>query len=323
MKLAKFVGAAIAFSAIALSAVSVFAAEDSFTIGSKIFDITDGKYVSNLEEGHEIAVPVDITSTTGSVTSFKLAVKYDASVLSGGIAVQSPLPSDANIKKLIGTRIKDQNDSSKWGAIKNMVLDDTQVGIGNVNTTYTSTTEVSAKCVAMNFTNSEAVPVDASAPEAYLLFTVVGKDTELNKTVITVLDAECSLADVDNEKSIVKNIPGTSNAKANACAGAFKITLKDADLATAKKFVQGLYVVIGGEKTYLYDYEKSGSDPNFVYEFPVRLVGTGSEPIAVDIYAEISDTETGDTKPIKISNDDFKVTLNSPSDYASAAVSIG
>ena len=321
MKLAKFVGAAIAFSAISLSAVSVFAADDSFTIGSEIYDITDGKYVSNLEEGHEIAVPVDITSTTGSVTSFKLAVKYDASVLSGGIAVQSPV--GANIKKLEGARIKDQNDSSKWGAIKNMELDEVQVGIGNVNTTYTSTTEASAKCVAMNFTNSEAVPVAESAPEAYLLFTVVGKGTELNKTVITVLDAECSLADVDNEKSIVKNIPGTSNAKANACAGAIKINIDSNALKDAGLYLHGLQVKVGsGSAVNVLDLIDNGDG---TYSFPIRFINDSNAPITtltgVKLIAKVAETETADTYEEKTSTLE-DIALNAPTDYANTSATI-
>jgi len=333
MKLNKILGVTLLAGITILSATSVFAADSDKIAFGKVFDITDNKEASELVVGHKVAIPFDIQSTSNSITSASVYAKYDSDVLSAGIPnADFTADEKATVKNLAGTNafatqiVNDMNDSTTRGIISliGKKYDEDEEAYTyyskdsiNVNTAYAADT------VMFNLATLKGTPVSEDV-DGYFLFVVTGKPTSdaLNQTLVELDTTKSVFTDINADKNL-DTVPAETEAKANACAGAFTITLDDKELAAAHKFVQGLYVEIYGNKTNIYDYTRTGDETNgYTYTFPVRLKGTAGGDIAVDIYAEISETETGAASPVKISADGFTVTLNSPADYTAADVTV-
>lgn len=313
MKLQKILGGALVAGVLALSATAVYAA-DSISFGKPI-DLETNAEVTDYTEGMIIAIPVDIVSNTGYIDSFSIKATGAEGFAPGATNAELGATRLANLRSRANKLVA--SNGSLYAA-SNIKLDD------GFDISYPGTYDVavSGSKISTGWMNSPHIAVNADAPELYLVYKVTSVPTGLNADVATVVDGECSFSDTASGQGMTDPTPA-NEAKANACAGAFTITLDDKELAAAHKFVQGLYVEIYGNKTNIYDYTRTGDETNgYTYTFPVRLKGTAGGDIAVDIYAEISETETGAASPVKISADDFTVTLNSPADYTAADVTV-
>jgi hypothetical protein len=173
-----------------------------------------------------------------------------------------------------------------------------------------------ADVFGMNWASGTSVPVNASAPEAYMLFTIK-KDIPadvLNVSIAGSVEGErIYVSDTINDLTETE-VAETSKAFANACAGAVKLTV---DSSSLNKWVQALYVTVdGGDYKDITQYVENTDG---TYSFPVRILSENSGEHTVNFYADLSDTETGAVTSSKVSVGTKTVTLNSPSSYEDAS----
>lgn len=295
MKLKKFLGVALALTMVG-SVTPTFASEgDYFKLGTP-YDITTGAAATEIVAGHKIAIPVDITSTTGKLTSYSTVAKYDSEILSPGFTYEDCTSAEAtNLVALAGNNAANLSQDPNTGLYAAILgtytvgFGKTYVGTQVTNTAYKLADDASASCVFSGWYHTTAVAT-TDDPECYLLFSVkqtVSAD-ELNKSIIETVPSECQLQDTVNNKPSEKNIEGEAE-KINACDGAFKIVVDGSQLPY---WVQGVDVEIDGT-TYQLD-ACVNAEGETEYSFPVRLTSAADEAsVSVAIKAQVSDTEAG------------------------------
>lgn len=327
MKLKNLLGFAVATGLMLASASSVFAA-DKVELG-QIFDVTENKVATEFVDGHILAVPYDVTSETDSVTMYEVIVKYDNSVFSSGL-VASQVSADEvlknNIKALAGTSgwatqvINAGNDETLRGAlVLQKVYDDDEGGyIFPGKSVFLSNTAYEADKTYIAYNNTKSTDVSASV-DGYLFFVV--KDSSkvsdsLNFEVMSVDTSKTLFADLTKSKTAT-SVETSSDAKANACAGAFNIKIDATELTS---YVQALYVQIGDAEAVSVPYYTVDGD---IYKFPVRVLTTKDDAsVDVKVLADTSsDLDGKNDAKSKVSLGTITVTLNSPSDYADSTIS--
>jgi hypothetical protein len=293
--------------------VMSFAAENSISVGKPI-NIETGEEADSYSAGDIIAVPVEVTTTTGKITSYKVLAKYDTEY------VEPEVNAEEISDDLLGTL-------SSLGALQQQDPESTVVGAVNclkakIGATYLGSMAYEpnyngrADVFGMNWASGTSVSVNTSAPEAYMLFTIK-KDIPADALNVSIAGA------VDGETVYVSDTPNgldetrftqTSKATANACAGAVKLTV---DSSSLNKWVQALYVTVddGAYK----DITQYVENADGTYSFPVRILSENSGEHTVNFYADLSDTETGAVTSSKVSVGTKTVTLNSPSSYEDAS----
>lgn|GEM_PF-2984853 len=323
MKFSKVLGAAVVASVALLSATSVYAA-DKVSFG-QVYDLTEGKYTSDLVNDHLIAVPFDITSDVGTVTVYEIIADYDSDVLTAGGSTSGALKAGSverdNVKALAGTsnwadHVITANDDStiRTAIVSQMVFDaDSEVDVFAGKNSYVSNSAYESN--AMSLAYSVTASTDVTQPiDGYLLFTV--KDASkagLNKELVSVNTTKTLYSD-GIKAHTVTSVTAETEAKANACAGAFKVSI---DSATVPKYVHALYVSFddGATKQDIADYVVTGS----VYDFPVRVLSTKSETsVTAKIYADLGTTESKVDETVEIGTVTVDLT-GTATDYSTSA----
>lgn len=315
MKLKRILGALLSLSIVAGSSSFVMAEDGDFVKFGTPYDITLGQETTELVEGHKIAIPYEITSTTGSFTSYTVVAEYDSNYVTPGfeasyvdneefnlydLATNKTLSSmGLDLLKMFGASYvisdTDTSEVPMVGAIKGFGLSGTQY----VNVNYTKDGLPADKYCGTNFNHTASVSTDASSPEGYLLFTVVKSlsddDNNLNVEVVKPYSARCELADGADKTNQI-NIAGEAE-KFNACDGAFQVVVDGSQLPY---WVQGINVYT--EADYNGDRangkalsEYVNSDGTTVYTFPARVTSDNiNGEIKLYIVAEVSDVDDKD-----------------------------
>lgn len=324
MKLKRIFSTVLALG-IMTNGISVFAADgDYFKLGTP-YDLTTGEAATEIIEGHKIAVPVDITSSTGKMDSYQVVAEYDSDVLSAGFTYEACVGNEAgNLVSLAGDagNLSQDPNTGLYGAVRGtytMGFGKTYVGTQTTNTNYHVDSGENGSYVLTGWFHT-ASTASTDDPECYLLFTVnktVDED-ELNFEAIKLVQAECELSDNPNSKPNVTNVAGES-AKVNACDGAFKVVV---DSSALPYWVQGVNAKINGT-SYALDALVQDGDTT-VYGFPVRVTSAADEAsVDVEIEATVTDDETGLENSRTVSwgtvNVDMSGTANT---YASSNASI-
>lgn len=325
MKLNKILGVVLSLSVIAGSSSFAMAADgDYFKLGTPI-DITTGAEATEIVAGHKIAVPVDVTSTTGSLTSYTVIAKYDSSILSAGFTYDDCSATEgSNLVTLAGetSNLTMDPNTRKYGAVRGMYtmgFGKSYTGSQLVNTAYTDTSLDSGSYIGSNWYNTTNTAT-TSDPECYLLFTVVGSVSEdsLNTSILEVVPSLCQVADNKNDKPAELGINGEAT-KVNACDGAFKVVV---DSDALPYWVQGVTATINGQ-----DYALDAAlneDGTTSYSFPVRVTSAAEETsVDATIKATVSDDEAGSTNSREVEWGTVTVDMTGTvTDYAQADASI-
>jgi len=309
MKLNKFICAALTVGAVVFSAGSVFAA-DTVKIGGPI-DLTTGKAATDLVKDQVILVPVDITTESGATESVEFYATYDTSVLTPGFAdVYEDANADtATALESYGDVILDANTETiatavgafKWTAGKKNLIGDTA---------YIGNPAAPGQTVSLMVAAAKTFSTTADA-DFYLVFTVKAAPASdaLNTKLVDAVADKININDAGYSKT-----ENSTEAKANACAGAFKVSI---DSATVPKYVHALYVSFddGATKQDIADYVVTGS----VYDFPVRVLSTKSETsVTAKIYADLGTTESKVDETVEIGTVTVDLT-GTATDYSTSA----
>lgn len=317
MKLKKILGVAALAIGIMSLPTAVFADENYFVMSTPFYDLTTNEETEDLVAGHKIAVPVDVTSTTGGLTSFSICAEFDPDYVEAGLVLTDCTTEEkANIKNFAGgttTMFKDHH--GKYVAyINTYQLDDfgdkEYIGDTGGNTDWGFDLD---RNLTFFFSAYEISFPYTEEPECYVLFTVkktVSAD-ELNVTPWEPVYDYCQLGDNRQGLPSVNSVAGEAD-KINACYGAFKINL---NTATLTKWVQGLQVSInGGDKKVVDEYVTTD---NVNYSFPVRITSNSgkAETATVAVYADVSNSETDTTNKTNVKIGEFTVDLDTPTAY--------
>lgn len=291
MKLKRFISAFLALGIVA-SATPAFAADsDLMTVGTP-YDITLGEFTDELTAGNVIAVPINVDSTTDSLTNFQIRIQYDNTVLTPGYDTTSA--SDAfwtNVEGVTGSQgyatdevtlqtinalgtKRGSNFSAAGSVVYNPAVDD--------------------HTIAYVWYHNNTKAVNADGAEGYAVFTVKKSVTSLNEAVLSVDSSTCVMADTVNGKGDTPNVANVVN-KANACVAAFQVDIDNDAIATQGKWIQSLYAKVGDVKQPLTVCNNDGVSTT--YSFPTRVITntTGNEAMSIEIYATVSDDEAGTT----------------------------
>lgn len=313
MKLNKFICAALTVGAVVFSAGSVFAA-DTVKIGGPI-DLTTGEAATDLVKDQVILVPVDITTESGATESVEFYATYDTSVLTPGFAdVYEDANADtASALESYGDVILDANTESiatavgafKWTSGKKNLIGDTA---------YIGNPAAPGQTVSLMVAAAKTFSTTADA-DFYLVFTVKAAPASdaLNTKLVDAVADKININDAGYSKT-----ENSTEAKANACAGAFKITI---DSTTVPKYVHALYVSFddGVTKQGITQYVTSDDK---TYDFPVRVKSTQSGSVTAKLYADLgttADTVSDAGVEIGTVNVDLSGTAT---DYAAASVTV-
>jgi len=316
MKLHKILGAAVVMGVTALSATSVFAA-DSIKLGEP-FDLYTNATASELVEGHAIAIPFDFVSDTSAATSVELKVKYDNTALQAGFVLKNLSSTERdNIKALAGgltTNIVSDANGKSTAIVLTKAEDDFGDLVYMGNAPFIANSAYAADATYITGATASAFSV-ADDVDGYFLFTVVKAPESLNAKLAEIDGTATLIADDDHGKApVYSNTTNTTDAKSNACAGAFKVSI---DSATVPKYVHALYVSFddGATKQDIADYVVTGS----VYDFPVRVLSTKSETsVTAKIYADLGTTESKVDETVEIGTVTVDLT-GTATDYSTSA----
>ncbi len=328
MKLKKLTGFLVAtVAALGITTLTYADTTSSITIGAPI-DLSTNTVAENYEAGDIIALPVDVTTTSGKVTAFSAVVEYNTEYLEAGVNTNDTnIVSDEVYTNLLALSGKDNEDNlvkssdgSKTGALKLMYTEGrggakTYVGTSLYNPTYTS----NSAYVSWYHTASTDL---RETPETYFIFRVT-KDVpadSLNFAAFTVSDNVQNAAQDSNGGIDETNVGiDASGAKFNACYGAFNINI---DSNALPYWIQALYVKVGDSDAVQVT-EYSTTD-NVNYAFPVRITSNSgnADAVTVEVLADTSTDEAGNEgTQSKVSMGTFEVQLNSPTSYADQTVS--
>ncbi len=314
MKLKRFLAGTLlaAVATTGMSAMS-FAAENSISVGKPI-NIETGKEATSYSAGDIIAVPVEITTSTGKLTSYKVLAKYDTDYITPEVDGND----DATYELLeeLGDPVEKVADTSVYGALNNLKNAKGTKYYGNM--AYEQHYQGHEDIFGMNWAYGTNVAVNASAPEAYIIFTV-NKDIPadaLNVSVAAAVEGEYIYVSDTIGGLEETEVTQTSEATVNVAKGAVKLTV---DGSALNKWVQNLYISVnGGEAVSIPQYVDNGDG---TYSFPVRIVSDNSDAVTVKFYADLSDTEDGEVTDSKVSVGEKEISLNSPSSYEAVSYS--
>lgn len=324
MKLRKIISAFLALGIVA-TATPAFAADgDSFQVGTP-YDITAGESTDALVAGHVIAVPVEIVSTTGGLSSYDIKIQYDNTYVTPGYDMVNESSMWDTLDELGTQQGFDTNNDTKvlyitkLGTYRGSRF--TAAGTIVYNPAYGSNNNK----VAIAWANSTSVKVNTNLPEAYVIFTVL-KDTDvnaLNTEVFSVDSADCNLADSPNGKTAQANVANTVN-KANACVTAFQVDVDNDALANSGFWIQKLYAKVGDTTQPLTIC--NNTDGTATYSFPTRILTntTGNADLTVDIYATVTTDEAGTENATDVKVGTFNLTADgTATNYGTATTITG
>ena len=293
MKLKRVLSLCLAAATVATCSSVVSAADENTTSFGTPISLTTGAEVEELTAGDCIAIPVDVTTSTGKLTSWTpRLVLSDA--LEAGIKIEDDSIQAENLVALGGDVITGYNDETTYYGMANIYTKKlgkkTQQGNWNAQPAQMIN---GVPHFALGWYDS-AARAYTNEPEAWFLCTVKKDVTadELNNEAFYTTDST-QLADGDNGLASISDIKGAA-AKINATQGAFKVVL-DANALPAGNWVQGLYAQVGSTKQEITACVHA--DGTTTYEFPVRVnAATGAtDAIDVDIYATTTADEAGAT----------------------------
>lgn len=300
MKLKNILGVCVAATTLVVGGSNVFAADtNTITYGVPI-DLETGSAVGDvIAEGTKIAIPIDVTTQTGKMTSFGMKSAYNTEYITPGFADAEISDTQYNNLIALGNNadscIERSSDALTDLLVKNVftIVRGNKVIQGNyvVTPDADGTNHFNAGWYVSTATNYAP---SADEPEMYLLCTVkkeVTEDvlnTELLSPVISNMDDSISDASFNDENVV----PDAT--KLNATQGAFKVVLDSAALPNGN-WVQGLYAQVGDTKQDITACVHA--DGTTTYEFPVRVnSATGAtDSITADIYANVTADEAGNT----------------------------
>ena len=328
MSLKKFIGTAVATGVLlsALSVTSVFAAEPTFEVGEPV-DINTGKVVTEFTPGQIVEVPIDISNVdSGKISMAQLEMYYDDTVFSAGASLTDARTYYATYRDFVALS---STENTKMIGRHNMEED--LFGDGTFMLpagAFSGNTTASEESMTMlwNITGADSMPIKADEPEFYLLFTVNSDyvaPEDLNYGSSSLGDGLFHLVApyVDETTSVNHaDLEGTqSDAKVNACFGAFNINI---DSSKLPYWIQALYVSLdGGAPVAVTEYTTT-DDVN--YTFPVIITSNNGDAasVNVEVLADTSSDEDGSQNPqSKVSMGSFDVDLNSPTSYVDQTVS--
>lgn len=321
MKLKKLISSIIVAS-MTISAVSVYAAgeEESIKFGTPI-DVLTKEAVTSLKTGQYIAVPVEVTTTTGGVSSFQFKLKYTAlkDYLQGGIESDTVYNDDTLYGAIEDLGDMVENTEATYVAAVNNCKTlrgsrATYIGQSGVNPDSHALGEDN-KLLAYTWASDRAYSYLTNEPEAYILFTVI-KDLEtesLNYNIFDFLqtEADSRMGDTYNSVPSHGNIPGGTS-KLNVCEGAFKLTVDPKNL-TSGVYINSLKARVNAGADV--DIVNGTENADGTYTFPVRLTGSTGGTATVVISGTYGDSETDESGNTPFALPEFDVTLNSPTDY--------
>ncbi len=280
-----FLSIAIILSMV-MSAMPVFADSEYMSLGTP-YDVTDNEYTTDLEAGHIIAVPVDITSSSTQIQAYAVVVKYDTSVLSPG-ALLTTLNAD---DYLLYDRLGDLGAVIETGdycyAVSGIYTSgrygNTDNGTTDANPDYTNHGAITSGDHFYVGWYSTGDDLQTDAPETYMVFTVLDDVDDLNYSAIE-LATDYTVVDAAN------GVDGETT-KANACDGAFQINVDSSKLSY---WVQAVTVNIDGT-----DYALDAcvnEDGSTTYSFPVRVTSAADDTsVTATITATVTDDVDGTT----------------------------
>ena len=314
MKLNKvLIAAAASVACLALSAVSVFAVDatenDFYTVGAPI-SVETGEVVNEVKSGEVIAIPVDINTSTGKIRGYAFSAKYDNAVLTPGKSFSKNSGGTAFLEEC-----KLPTIALLGGSYKELfVLDGIQEEDESLSNYNGISKDYKADQIKFWATYPEEEPLLTDAPEFLLLFEAKADIEGLNKELLTVDNADSTIAP-DTTADLLN--PTSVETKLNACAGAFNIKIDATELTS---YVQALYVQIGDAEAVSVPYYTVDGD---IYKFPVRVLTTKDDAsVDVKVLADTSsDLDGKNDAKSKVSLGTITVTLNSPSDYADSTIS--
>lgn len=292
MKLKKFISACVALATVATCSSVAFAADNTMTMGTPIDLSTGAEIGDTLTAGDVIAIPVDISSSTGSLTSTLVRLALSDNLQPG--VTDTDLTDDqyTNLEALGGEIATE--DSGVDYYVKNIFKAGRRKsfpGTWMVNPTEHRADGKTYFSVQWYDVVADAV---SDEPELWILCTVKNDVTVDNlNTEVIGSSANSEIADNKNGLALVDTVEA-GTVKLNATQGAFKVVL-DADALPAGNWVQGLYAQVGSTKQEITACVHA--DGTTTYEFPVRVnSATGAtDAIDVDIYATTTADEAGAT----------------------------
>lgn len=323
MKLKTILGFLIGiFSVMILSAT--VNATPHFEVG-KAIDLTspnmDGATeIESFEAGKVIAVPINLYVDNDSdvVDFFSITLGYDDTCLKPYAFDEYDETVDENIiENFYAISGDPYSNSSLTGLGEKICAINTFVNANGRRylgtTTYTNDT--SLHFVTVN--NSSLASMIYNNRVAYVLFEVTSNIEELNKAIMTRYpngSSNYASSISVNSTRVPIDMYGTLE-NANACAGAFKVTI-DGSQVPAGTWIREVcaYQSGGGDKITLSPVSIGEADS--IYEFPVRVnIGADSELTSTDkvtytIYASVSDTKDGESKDFLTTLGNVEVSLD-------------
>lgn len=291
MKLKRVLSLCLAAATVATCSSVVSAADANTTSFGTPISLTTGAEVEELTVGDFIAIPVDVTTSTGKLTSWTPRLVLSDALEAG---IEDASMSDdqyANLEALGGEIVT--NEAGMDYYVKNIFK-------SGRKKTFLGSWNVNPKQVIDGVPHFSVGWYDTAAdaytdePECWFLCTVkkdVTADDLNNEAFYTTKSTQ--LADNINGLASVSDVKGSA-VKFNATQGAFKVVL-NADALPAGNWVQGLYAQVGSTKQEITACVHA--DGTTTYEFPVRVnSATGAtNAIDVDIYATTTADEAGAT----------------------------
>lgn len=292
MKLKSILGAFSVIATIAF-ATSVYAADETVDLGTPI-DLATGEEVESYTAGQKILVPIDIYNSAGNLKSYTLFIQYDTNNLTAGINGDDVTEDELNVlanylDSSMSNLVPDINYETYYGAINNISYKrlTATVYAGTANTNINQVKN-GVPVLGMTWYESTERSIKTDEPEAYALFTVNNDVDSLNFELMKQFDSESSISAADN----VSTGFSSTITKANACLTAFKVSV-DNDAIPAGTWIQKLYAKVGDTTQDLLICNNDGTSS--IYEFPARVLtnSTGSDTLAIEIYAVTSSDEAG------------------------------
>lgn len=321
MKLRKIISAFLALGIVATATPAFAADSDLFQIGTP-YDITAGESTDALVAGHVIALPIDVDSTTDSLTNFQIEIKYDSNIVTPGYdtsdaddaffdAVDSIVGSSAYATDEVTLQYINAMGTKRGSKF-------TAAGSAVFNPART------ADSVEYGWYNTGTKSVNASTPEAYIIFTVkTSTDADALNTEVFKVGSTCLLADTVNNKAEVTNVTNTVN-KINACAAAFQVDVDNDALADSGFWIQKLYAKVGDTTQDLTIC--NNAEGTATYSFPTRILTntTGNDDLTVDIYATVTTDEAGTENAADVKVGTFNLTADgTATNYGTATTITG
>jgi hypothetical protein len=310
MKLKKVIcGALCATATIVGMSAMVSASENTVKVGQPI-NVATGETSDSFKANDIIAVPVDIDSTTGKLTAYGVVVEYNTDYVTPEVDANEI--SDDLLEKLaaLGSLQEKTSDSGVVGAVN--CLKSKLSGNYYGKLTYEPNFKGYEDRFGFNWYETSSVTVNSSSPEAYILFTV-NKDIDASSLNIAIAKAvesdQIYVQDSKNDLATTE-VDETSEAVANACAGAAQLNI---DTANLSKWVQNFYVSVDDNTAQSVNELVDNGDGT--YSLPVRIISSNTGSHTVTFYADLADTESGATTSSKVKVGETTITLDNPTSY--------